>query len=213
MNLTATFRHMPEATGPCNKRSKFRSTPGKIYSALATEIRRLNGRGTVIEAGFREDQIRNDGWPYSSARPSHSAVRVSFQSDLGPLSFDCSTYTTIDDNLLAIAKTMERLRDIARYGAVKGGQQYQGWKQLPGEAPPDGTKHLREVDEAARYLCHWAGEPEWNRHAVASLSDALRRVYRVAAAKAHPDAGGSHAHMTKVNAARDLIEKHQGAAR
>jgi hypothetical protein len=144
-------------------------------------------------------------------------VRVSFQSHAqGPLSFECATYQTIDDNLHAIAKTMERLRDIARYGAVKGGQQYQGWKQLPGEAPTDGTKHLREVDEAARLLCKWAGEPEVHRHAVIGLSDALRRVYRAAAARVHPDTGGSSGSnqvMAQINAARDLIEKHQGAAR
>jgi len=212
VNLAATFRHMPEPPYKPGerKRSKFRTTPGVVYHLLAAEIRRLGGREIIIEAGFHQSQIRNDGWPYSNARPLHPAVRVSFQSNEGPLSFDCQTYSTIDDNLHAIAKTMERLRDIARYGAVKGGQQYKGWKQLPGDQPP--TEHpLKAVDAAAKLLCQLGNEHEIFRHAVIAEPDTLRRVYRAAALKCHPDQGGSPEMMARVNAAKDLIEKHQTA--
>lgn len=213
MNLAATFRHMPEPPHKPGerKRSKFRTTPGVVYHLLASEIRRLGGREIIIEAGFHQSQIRNDGWPYSNARPLHPAVRVSFQSNEGPLSFDCQTYSTIDDNLHAIAKTMERLRDIARYGAVKGGQQYRGWKQLPGDQPPTQTATAVDLRMAAAFLCMLAGEPDSMIPAVLNLPSSIREVYRAAALKCHPDRGGSPEMMARVNAAKDLIEKHQTA--
>jgi len=216
MNLAATFRHMPEPAGAKYKRAAFRTSAGRVYSLLAEEIRRLGGNQPVIEAGFRDDQIRNDGWPYSSARPSHPAVRVSFTSATqGALSFECSTYDTVDDNLHAIAKTMERLRDIARYGAVKGGQQYKGWKQLPGQAPTQYTTTDPNVElrMAAACLCKLAGEQQTSIPGVIANRAVLQSVYRKASMNAHPDRGGSESIMTMANKARDLIEKHQGAAR
>lgn len=212
MRLQATFRHWenPPRTGG-NQTSLFRCGPTKAYQMLADEVRRIGGDAVIIEAGFREDQIRNDGWPYSSARPSHSAVRVSFHSRHGPLSFECGTYKTIDDNLYAIALTMQALRAVDRYGAVKGAQQYKGWKQLPGDQPPEQPTTAVDLRMAAAFLCKLAGEPDSMIPAVLNLPSSIREVYRAAALRCHPDRGGSPEMMARVNAAKDLIEKYQTA--
>ena len=98
------------------RRAAFRSKWNDTISLIEYEMGRLSARDIVIEAGFRLDQIRNDGWPYAKSVPSPSAVRLSFSSRGKPMAFPCDTYQTIDDNLRAIALTLQSLRAIDRYG-------------------------------------------------------------------------------------------------
>lgn len=56
------------------------------------------------------------------------AYRVATAEDAYQFAVD--TFVHWQDNLRAIALGMEALRKVARYGIVKGNEQYSGWKQL-----------------------------------------------------------------------------------
>lgn len=208
------FRFMADpAPGATRKRSQFRSSNAKVLGALRSEIFKLGATSIVVEAGYDEDQIRNDGWPYSSAKNQHPAVRISFKGRHGPMAFTCGTYATLDENLYAIALTLEALRAMERYGAVKGAQQYAGWKQLP---PPPGTPGGGPTGPHSAN--DWAGPVHASNflRQCAGRADELHKleggtldiVYREAAKKHHPDGGGRSGLMPKINSARDYLEKH-----
>lgn len=182
--LDVRFRPMEDPKKHRSRRSAaFRSTWVKTLNLIEYEIGRLQAREVVIEAGYRSDQIRNDGWPYSKACPTHPAARLSFTTRGKPMAFPCDTYDNIDDNLRAIALTLESLRAIDRYGVTQDAEQYKGWTALP--APRTGAMTR---DEAARFLV-----AHGSIHVSADNTDleAVRRAYRNAAKSLHPDAGGT----------------------
>lgn len=49
------------------RRAPFRSKYSQTLDLLEKELNHLRARNITIEAGFRLDQIRNDGWPRNSA--------------------------------------------------------------------------------------------------------------------------------------------------
>jgi len=52
---------------------------GKYSSTLDTlerELRHLQAKNGTVEAGFRDDQIRNDGWPYSGVSRHRNRGRL-----------------------------------------------------------------------------------------------------------------------------------------
>lgn len=173
--------------------SRFACTWGTLLDDLEIELHALDASSIIVEADLRKDQIRNDGWPRGGCSPATPGVRLSFASKHGPMAFACGTFRTMEQNLRAIGLTLQRLRLIDEYGATRSGEQYKGFAQLPaGEW---------STIEAAR---NWLGT-------MAGCSGTDTDIYRAAARKAHPDAGGSNDLMAKVNRARDFIENHKRA--
>lgn len=164
------FRPLPEwnrQPGLQRRDCKFKRAYPKILDLLEREILHLRGTDIMVEAGFTLNQLRNDGWPYSSASPSHPGVVVYFKSKGRDLSFPCGTFKTMEHNLCAIGLTLEHLRAIERYGAVVDNQQYSGFLALPPAAPNfaslrlsaivgyDITLRTSEKDiRALKQLCH-----------------------------------------------------------
>jgi hypothetical protein len=159
---------------------------GRSFMDLKSELTHLRVDGpVVIEAGFRERDIRLDGQPRSDApQPAFPGVLISFRSKVhGPLQFSCDDCDRWQDNVRAIALTLERLRLADRYGVTKRGEQYTGWKALPAPlvTPPPMT-----VEEAQAFIRSNGGD------------------YRAAAKRLHPDAGGSDEQWNKLQQAREL---------
>jgi hypothetical protein len=161
-----------------------RSAPFRLgYSAtiklLDRELRMIGSKDpVVIEAGFRDDEIRMDGLPRANARPVDPAIVVSFESQFGPLRYGCDAFTWYEANLRAIALALEALRKVDRYGVTKRGEQYQGWKALP--------ESTMTAADAKAFLDTFGGE--------------------TAAIKAtHPDNGGSREEFEKVQIARRAL--------
>lgn len=169
----------PLAKKATRKQSPFRSSYVKVLDTLEYELNRIHATRIVVEAGYQRHQIRNDGWPYSNARPSHPDVKVSFSSRGKAMAFPCSTYDCMEDNLYAIALTLKALRDMERYGATQENQQYRGFTALP--AP-----ELDAKSEAAKVLIKLA---ELNVAVIDVVQDIelQNAAYRVAAKKVHPD--------------------------
>lgn len=208
-----TFRPMPDEPPyqALGKDCRPDASHARMMKLLRYELTKIGATDVIIEAGFTADNIRQDGMPYSGARPSHSTVRLTFRKGgKTPMSFTCGGHDDWVQNLYLIAMTLERLRAVARYGCVQADQQYRGWAQLP----PGGGIAAGEwltLDAAARFLWIAAGWPENDLEKaqfrrVITDPEVLRRVYQDAAKVSHPDAGGTVAQMSKVNRARDFIE-------
>lgn len=180
------------------KSSQFRATYAKTLKDLDYELSKVGAREVVIEAGFRDDQIRLDGWPYGRAVPTHPAVRLSFRDRKGKsIAFPCDTYSTIDENLRAIALTMKSLRDVDRYGVSQQGEQYRGWTALP-PAPPAGPSTMTK-DGALQFIGLITG---WGRDSILGSPD---EAYKIAAKKLHPDMGGSHELFVRLQEAKKAL--------
>lgn len=127
------LKSWPGERTPASRRQKaqFRATYAKTLELLEAELVHLRAKEIVIQAPFRLDQIRNDGWPRSSAAPNDVGVILSFETRTGPLAFPCDRFQTFDDNMRAIALSLQALRAVDRYGVTRKAEQYTGWKKLP----------------------------------------------------------------------------------
>ena len=160
--LNAQFRPLDKWPGERNKswkRATFRVTYARSLDLLESELSKLRAKDVVIQVdGLTLQDIRNDGWPRSSWTPGRygkSGVIVSFQSAKGAMSFPCDRFTSWQDNLRAIALSLEALRTVDRYGVTRGNEQYRGWSQI--EAPKNG--HMSR-GEAAIFLASILSVPK-----------------------------------------------------
>jgi hypothetical protein len=140
--LNATFRPLDQWPGERTKWRKeatFRASYPQTLDLLEQELAKLHARaGTVViqVEGMRLEDIRNDGWPRGSWNSSRPGVIVSFESPKGSISMPCDKFNDWKDNLRAIAKSLEALRMVDRYGVTRGNEQYRGWAKLG--APKNG---------------------------------------------------------------------------
>lgn len=213
--LNATFRPLTEWPGKrtpsySRRQAPFKAGYQKTLDGLEREIGHLNGKSVVIQIALESRDIRNDGWPRSSARPKEPGVVVSFVTSKGPLSFPCDTYNAWEDNLRAITLSLEALRAVDRYGVTKHSEQYKGFAQI--EAP--GESSSMTVEQAAAFLSHWSGQAvNWKPWPYLPV---VESAYRTAARKLHPDAGGNAAQFIELQRAKDILQsaaaKQGGAA-
>lgn len=144
MALNARFVYLPRPKGLAFILSKFQANYAKTLSLLERELKHLKAQSVTVQAGFSNERIRNDGWPYSSARPEHPAVVLQFMRGKELFLFRSFKFATFEENLRAIALTIEALRSVDRYGVVEG-EQYQGFKQIA--APAAETTRLEKLVE------------------------------------------------------------------
>lgn len=188
------------------KRAQFRATYGDTLKLLEYELSKLGASNIIVQAFFTEDQLRNDGWPRAAANPSAPGIIISFNTREGPLSFPCDRYDTFDDNMRAIALSLEALRAVDRYGVTKRAEQYQGWKQLAAPAPAEPT--FVSPMHAAAFLNKHAGSAAVPSPATLVLIPTARQVaYREAAKRLHPDSStGDHELFVKLQQAMEMLE-------
>jgi hypothetical protein len=188
----------------------FKATYESTLRLLDAELRHLAAKDVVIQGAFRERDIRMDGLIRSDARePEHPGIILSFGSKFGPLKYYCDHFLRWQHNLRGIALTLERLRLADLYGVSRRGEQYTGWKALPGAivTPPPMT-----VEEAAEVLLgHMALKPQ---RLSMLLEDERTFVaaWREAVTRTHPDHGGSLKDFGRVQEARKILEAHHAGA-
>ncbi|EQA97247.1 hypothetical protein L286_23260 [Sphingobium sp. HDIP04] len=98
-----------------------------------------------------------------------------------PIALACDRWNRVADNINAIAKHIEAIRGMERWGVGNLDQAFTGYQRLA--APEQWWEVL--------------GVP------MRPTRDEVNRAYRDKARTAHPDQGGSHAAMARLNAARD----------
>lgn len=119
---------------------------------------------------------------------------------------DCQNWT---DNVHAIALTLERLRLADLYGVTSRGEQYAGWRMLPGPITVhQGDKPAMSIEAAADFVARVDGLCT----AATLISNAIqwRVAYRRVAARLHPDAGGSSADWSTLQDAARLMDALHG---
>lgn len=153
--------------------------PGAALDRLRTELARINARDCCIQIDVRERDITRYGELRADARPSMPGVVVyATHPRQGDLRFACDTYATWHHNVNAIAMTLEALRGIARWGAVRDEQQFAGFRALPGA-----TTLTMGVSAATRILESESGLAAPTPVTAEWVRDAGRR----AKAATHPD--------------------------
>lgn len=185
-------RFIPIAKWPSEPTPSWKRTRGQFSASwkstlelLERELNQLRAKAITVEGFFWQDQIRQDGWPKSNARPTQPGVVLSFDTPKGRMIFPCDTYLGWESNLRAIALTLEDLRAIERRGAVKGQQQYTGWLQLPAASPVD------EALECARVIARNArdvnSDPERAAKQAVENRGYLEVLWKDAVQQTHPD--------------------------
>ena len=150
------------------------------------ELDRLGARGEILSSNLA---LRLDGLPRSGqAQPADPGVAVYFQHKGKAMCFACDVWDRVEDNIHAIAKTIEAMRGIARWGTGDMmDRAFAGFEALPA---PGAKQPWREV------LGIYPKCAEPSRYSIET-------AYRNRAKFCHPDAGGSQEAMAEMNAARD----------
>jgi hypothetical protein len=176
---------LPE-TAP-RRQPQFKASYEKTLRLLRYELGQIGAVGAVavqvVTANGTHD-LRRDGMLYARAEILHPGVRVSFESEFGPLTYSSDAFAgryyndppDWQSNLRAIALGLEHLRTLDRYGIAKHGEQYRGWQQI---AARTGSSAGMSRDLAMSVLRDESLLP----HPELDLTLALRRARK----HAHPD--------------------------
>jgi hypothetical protein len=162
--------------------SRFKSPASKAHSLLTAELGRLGATGTVISSNV---PLKADGTMRLDREPVDPGVAVYFQRDEKQMVFACDQYDRMGDNLLAIAKTIEAMRGIERWGAGEiTDRAFSGFKGLPANASE--------------------GEDCWKVLGLAPMSAAnlVTLVHKDMVRKLHAR-GATSEEFSRVNVARD----------
>lgn len=160
---------------------------------LDRELSMLGVDEFVLQLDMAERDIRLDGLPRSDARPSSTAVIISFEASVGALRYQCDTFDTWQANVRAIALGLEALRKIDRYGISGRGQQYTGWLALPAQSQSH-TEALAFLGSVTGHSTKPDDSPE-NLHA----------MYREAVKVLHPDMGGKREMWEQLQRAKAVL--------
>lgn len=192
MSLQYTVRPISDraAFGGPRQGSLFTVKWHQVLDLLQREYEFLGGKHLVIEVDVDERAIRNDGMLRSDAKAKTPAVRIAFDSKHGPIMMATDRFVkqyyknaAMDDwqhNLYAIAKALEALRMVDRYGVSRSGEQYRGYKQIgagTGLAPTGMTTSIALAIIRDESGIERPGE----------TAQVLRHAVRIARAAAHPD--------------------------
>jgi hypothetical protein len=184
-------------------RSKFRAGYGDTLKLLDRELRHLRAKNVVIQLALTSRDIRLDGMPRVGARPTHPGVILAFDSKHGPLSYPCDVYSEWEDNMRAIALSLEHLRAVDRYGVTRQGEQYRGWTALP--APREMPRRMTK-DEAAGFISKLIGGDGQTAEEIMGDPETRATAIRAAQFKTHPDREGDPEQFRKVQEAKEVLE-------
>ena len=184
------------------RRSPFKTQWTAVLRDLEREIRHLGGRRVVIHCDVQGRHLRNDGQLRSDASPGYPVIVAFTERSGARLVFPCDTFAFWQDNVSAIARALEALRMVDRYG-VQQGKQYEGFKALPGA-----TSATLSTQEASEIIAEHSGGV-----APRILTDRAAAAYaiRVAVGRTHPDRNnGERTDYDRVEAAKHVLTAHYG---
>jgi hypothetical protein len=182
------------------QRARFRAGWNDTVGTLLYEVEQLGGHLVVVQVDADASQIRRDGMLYARAQVASPAVKVSFESRHGPLTYATDRFDHWQDNVRAIALALGALRAVDRYGVSGSGEQYRGWTQIAATA----AESEMTPGEACRVLADAAGMPADHAANLATPAIVIA-AYRKAARTAHPDAGGNADVFRLITKARDVL--------
>lgn len=168
-----TYRSLPVwPHKPTQQRQNARfDTPwGRTLNLLFNEVEKLGGSEITFGVGLTEADIRQDGQPRANARArSHPGIEISFDTtSFGRQTYATDLYFDWQDNVRAVALSLEALRAVERWGVSKG-RQYTGFALL--QAGPGledlGRRHVERwgsIKEALRHVHPDTGDTDMTPH-------------------------------------------------
>jgi hypothetical protein len=196
--------------GGRRKRASFGDfTFARNRDEVLRELRLLKASGVVLSTNL---PLRQDGLPYASG-PTREArddpgVAVHFRWRGKPYVIACDTYTRVEDNARAIAKTIEAMRAIERHGASQLLERaVSGFTALPGagesaHAPPPPKPWWEALGIPKMDGVEFQEVAEDEHHPMrVPLLKMAEALYKTKVVKAHPDRGGSSEQMWELNRA------------
>lgn len=158
---------------------------------LLAELRRLGARDVVLSSNI---PLRKDGYPtadFERRRIHDHGVAVYFRRNGKPQVLACDRWDRVEHNLRALARSIEALRGLTRWGASDILERaFLGMTALP------------------------APEQWWSALGVgenASLAE-IEAAFRSRMKQAHPDVGGSEGQAAKLNWAIAEARRARGAS-
>lgn len=197
------IRPLGQWTGPVTRnrpRCPFRASWAQTLELLERETRHLGARLVVIQVDVTEGEMRRDGMLRANAKVGFPGVRVSFESRHGPQTFATDRFGWWQDNVRAVAKSLEALRAVDRYGVTGSGEQYRGFTAI--EAEPD--TGAMTVQQAAEYIAAHAGG-SYSATLLLTAPGQVQAAFRAAAHVLHPDYGGDPDQFRRLLTARDVL--------
>lgn len=186
MNVTAYPLCWPAGwpkTLPQQRESaKFKATLSSALNGLKREVELLGGKRLVLSSNYT----------LGNEHPRESGVVAYFNYNDAAVAIPCDRWLKIEDNVRAIALTIEAMRGMERWGAKHMiAAMFTGFKQL--EAKTGGIS--------------W-----WEVLGVAPDAGAeqIKAAYRDRARVCHPDVGGSSEAMATLNAAYEMALSQNG---
>lgn len=163
------------------KTSKFKTGFAVSRDFIIAELRRLGASNVTLSTNIN---LRRDGLPYANqAEPQDAGVAVYFLYRKNQMCFACDQYKKVQENLTAIGKTIEAIRDMERWGASDMMERaFRGFTALPANTGRDWWDVLQVRRDSPK--------------------DAVEANFRRLMRDRHPDTGGSHEAMTELNLAR-----------
>lgn len=156
-------------------------TRAAAIKRVESELTRLGGVYGILSSDL---VLRQDGQPHlGKGEPYDPGACLYFQMNSKPYAMACDTYTTLAQNIAAIANHIAATRAIERYGVATAAETLQAFQALPA---PGGR--------------HWTAVLGLERGATA---DQIKSAHRRLMLDHHPDRGGSDRKMGEINRARD----------
>ena len=162
-----------------------------VYDSLGRLVRELRLLGARDEILSTNVEVRLDGMPRSGqAEPRDPGAAVYFELSKKPTVLACDRWDRVADNIAAIAQHIDALRRMDRYGVGSLAQAFAGYTALPQQTEQGWWEIFGLTAEAK----------------LEEVEEAYRRLARIA----HPDAGGAHEAMARLNTARDAARQALG---
>lgn len=191
----------PRKETPAHRRgAPFTQGYQQTLNQLDAELTKLKAKDIVLQLKVKRGDIRLDGGLRQNATTSHPGVILSFKRDGRTITMPCDACTSWQQNLRAIALTLERLRLADLYGVTQSGEQYRGWEALP----PPGAVQVMTKDAAADLIAKWSGVPQDLLLTNPRMRTAAIKEARFAV---HPDKGAKAEDAAQVSQAAGILEE------
>jgi len=134
-------------------------------------------------------ELRLDGLPRAQQpAPTDPGAALYFKLKGRDTALACDRWHRVEDNITALAKHLEAIRGMDRWGVGTVEQVFTGYQALP--APEQWWQVLKVPESASLEM--------------------IETAWKMMARNAHPDAGGSDAQMARINWARDEGRRARG---
>lgn len=166
---------------------------------VADQVRLFGGKDLIVSSNL---ELRLDGNPRSNQRqPVDRGVAIFFKRGGQDMALACDIYTTVEDNLWALCRTLDALRQIERDGSPSLiNRAFKGFAQLPDPSVRRWFEVLsvgeRATDEEIRQAYFKLAKRYHPDNAVTGDADLFRQVQQ-----AYEQAMGKDA-VTAVTASR-----------